>query len=718
MRQFMLLGMLLFLWPSHMMATTYFKTWVNSKEDSVLTQGSQFGWEYDVSVPGGSALVELYIDSDGSRSLTTNDVLLTQIEQTDGLASQEGPPPDTTGSDGRVVTDLGPFGFAPARYLLRATDQQDNSVAVAAFRILPLQNVELFVSGAVSKENVQMPDERLKNIMIEVQDEEESFGIWSGLTDETGHYTVNLPGAALGKPVKISFSFDEQKNGFVVYPGAYRDEIIQSGQNGPFDFSMNEPESFVYGTVYNEQMERVPVNDYGNLENVELGESTDFQILDGQYKAPALFDLSDSSDALFRLNIWGENLIPEYMVPSMWNDSSYTFFLGRGDSLEKNIYVQATDAQIYCEVLIDDLPAATSFMVQANNDSIGRTWTYNDANGKATLHVKSGYQYWVGLQSEVNGQWLLPEGYYLEDGNWRAAVAGDTVRFSLKKGSATLAGRLWLSPEDSLFFDDQESQIYAMTDTSSAMYYGIIDPATLSWSIVVPGGSFNVEFNNWSDEFLSMPVRYEGVTVDTGLVDTLDFQLNYAHAELVVKLLGLPDELASSWRWWAIQTQGQFPRVYESHSGAEQNFTYHFKVCDGDWQIFAPWFGPSYEPDIRDTLISVSEDSSFYRLDIYYKNTTALPGKAELPREFFVKQNYPNPFNPSTKIEFGLPERSLVRAQVFDVSGRRVASLIDGWLEAGSHNVQWDASGHSSGVYFLRLQANDKMVSQRLLLLK
>jgi len=89
-----------------------------------------------------------------------------------------------------------------------------------------------------------------------------------------------------------------------------------------------------------------------------------------------------------------------------------------------------------------------------------------------------------------------------------------------------------------------------------------------------------------------------------------------------------------------------------------------------------------------------------------------------LPGEFSLSQNYPNPFNPTTNIKFTLPAASPVRLEVFDVIGRRVAVLLDQVLEAGEHEVQWDASEAASGVYVYRLTVSDFVDTKKMLLLK
>lgn len=74
-----------------------------------------------------------------------------------------------------------------------------------------------------------------------------------------------------------------------------------------------------------------------------------------------------------------------------------------------------------------------------------------------------------------------------------------------------------------------------------------------------------------------------------------------------------------------------------------------------------------------------------------------------LPRVFQLYQNYPNPFNPTTKIRFTLTEDAVVRLTVHDILGREVADLMNRAQPAGVHDVLFDATDLSSGVYFYRL---------------
>jgi len=95
----------------------------------------------------------------------------------------------------------------------------------------------------------------------------------------------------------------------------------------------------------------------------------------------------------------------------------------------------------------------------------------------------------------------------------------------------------------------------------------------------------------------------------------------------------------------------------------------------------------------------------------------SLPNE-ELPQAFSLGQNYPNPFNPSTSISFDLPMASHISLNVYDVSGCLVAEIIEGFRQAGRHEVTFDATGLASGVYLYRLEAGEFIGTGKMVLMK
>jgi hypothetical protein len=92
--------------------------------------------------------------------------------------------------------------------------------------------------------------------------------------------------------------------------------------------------------------------------------------------------------------------------------------------------------------------------------------------------------------------------------------------------------------------------------------------------------------------------------------------------------------------------------------------------------------------------------------------------ESQLPEEYRLYDSYPNPFNPATNISFALPFESAVRIQIVDITGRRVALLADQNLNAGYHNIIWDASRLASGVYIVDMRAGSFRATRKVTLVK
>ncbi len=88
------------------------------------------------------------------------------------------------------------------------------------------------------------------------------------------------------------------------------------------------------------------------------------------------------------------------------------------------------------------------------------------------------------------------------------------------------------------------------------------------------------------------------------------------------------------------------------------------------------------------------------------------------PTAITLSQNSPNPFNPVTSIAFTLPKDSHVSLVVYDIGGRKIATLMDGNCSAGKHSVDWNASEFASGIYFCRMEAGGVSETRKMTLLK
>ena len=90
----------------------------------------------------------------------------------------------------------------------------------------------------------------------------------------------------------------------------------------------------------------------------------------------------------------------------------------------------------------------------------------------------------------------------------------------------------------------------------------------------------------------------------------------------------------------------------------------------------------------------------------------------ELPKEFVLYPAYPNPFNPTTTIRFSIAVTHASLLEIYDITGQVVETLVNERLLSGKHEIIWNASNQSSGVYFARLSNSTFQQTQKLILLK
>ena len=89
-----------------------------------------------------------------------------------------------------------------------------------------------------------------------------------------------------------------------------------------------------------------------------------------------------------------------------------------------------------------------------------------------------------------------------------------------------------------------------------------------------------------------------------------------------------------------------------------------------------------------------------------------------IPDKFELYQNYPNPFNPVTKIKYQIPTSEFVKLVVYDILGREIKSLVNSKMDAGTYEMEYDASNLSSGVYFYRIEAGKYVNVKKMFLIK
>jgi uncharacterized protein DUF4397/type IX secretion system substrate protein len=118
--------------------------------------------------------------------------------------------------------------------------------------------------------------------------------------------------------------------------------------------------------------------------------------------------------------------------------------------------------------------------------------------------------------------------------------------------------------------------------------------------------------------------------------------------------------------------------------------------------------------------LAASQGYSLRMLEVYADGsvTTSAEPIGTLPSTYDLETNYPNPFNPSTMIRFSTPQTGTVRLAVYDLLGREVRVLVDGLVNAGDHEVRFDAKDLPSGTYLYRLETGSGSLARQMLLVR
>lgn len=101
--------------------------------------------------------------------------------------------------------------------------------------------------------------------------------------------------------------------------------------------------------------------------------------------------------------------------------------------------------------------------------------------------------------------------------------------------------------------------------------------------------------------------------------------------------------------------------------------------------------------------------ANFQYADLYIPGGTVSTGnhQTKMPSRYRLYQNYPNPFNPITKIRFEVPITEIVKLSIYDIRGKEVTVLFEGFKNAGLHEVEFNAENYPSGIYFCKIQSSD-----------
>ncbi len=186
-------------------------------------------------------------------------------------------------------------------------------------------------------------------------------------------------------------------------------------------------------------------------------------------------------------------------------------------------------------------------------------------------------------------------------------------------------------------------------------------------------------------------------------IDEIRVSRSWADVSLPVELVSFTARSVSEGALLSWQTASELNNA---------GFNVERKMGNADWTTlgFVRGAGTTTQAQSYSFLDRTASGQVQYRLkqmdfDGRFEYSPIVEINAGLPKSFALEQNYPNPFNPTTVIAYQLPVASEVKLEVFDILGKKVATLVNGRQAAGAYSYTWNATTVASGVYFYRLQA-------------
>jgi hypothetical protein len=240
--------------------------------------------------------------------------------------------------------------------------------------------------------------------------------------------------------------------------------------------------------------------------------------------------------------------------------------------------------------------------------------------------------------------------------------------------------------------------------------------------------TYKTIFNNWPNISITN-IEYERIDTATGMVYLLDNNINEFPAD---SLHAQPGDLfyASRTGYTGNDFSGRRHTNLDSNVNSNRYYSTSLYIpgySRGDNYILTYGIGISFWEMIQTgqavylnhvtiALKGCVINGVVYGDTTYYKYTDV---KDNIPvKEFSLSQNYPNPFNPSTRIKYSLVKGENVTLKIYDVLGREIETLVNGYQNPGSYEVEFTPRSLSDGVYIYRLQAGDNYLIKKMVYLK
>ena len=312
--------------------------------------------------------------------------------------------------------------------------------------------------------------------------------------------------------------------------------------------------------------------------------------------------------------------------------------------------------------------------------------------------------------------------YVIENNVWGQGNINDFTQCIYRTGSEdnTHFGWNWNWPNVNNNVKSYPEVIYgkkpwSSSSTSQALPIKIenIDQMYVDYDLnISANGSYNLAFEFW--------VTTDSMSSETGITTEvmiwMDRNIINPAGDMIASVIFDGFEYKVYRANWDSWTYIAFLSIETQYSGtlAVHNFV-HYLVDEGllDSQEYFADF------EMGNEVIYGTGQTDIQKYDVYVNaNPLIINSLTHIPSEYHLSNNYPNPFNANTRIDFSIPYKQFVNINVYDTRGNKVATLLNDNLSKGNYNINWTASNHPSGLYFLRLECENYNKTNKMLLLK
>ncbi len=349
---------------------------------------------------------------------------------------------------------------------------------------------------------------------------------------------------------------------------------------------------------------------------------------------------------------------------------------------------------------------ATSGLTSTNIDASFYVWSSSANSGSG------GYLSWNGSAGTLSGGEIAPwQGFWVKA---NAASPALSLNDKIRSSGGILRKQAPVSTLGFTLTDgEMSSQTIMMFDERAEINKDGLDAYKLQ--------SLNAEYLSLFtklEDGSALDINALPIAIEAPISIPLDFESHEMSAEYELSWnpFNLPNEitlvLVDSKTGTEIDLSKASSFSFEMESEANA------KAIKSQNPVNTQDFVPQHEVIIP-TVMKAKSTGSRFTIQINSKTSVNNEPTIDLPQSVELQQNYPNPFNPTTSIAFGLPESGRVRLEVFDMLGRKVATLLNGENKsAGQHTLNFDARNLASGLYIYRLQVGNHVLTKKMTLIK